>query len=63
MSALHEETVRMLDYFWNHKGDLERWCGWDEFKAAHPHHPIVHAWEHHKASEEMLGLLIKGMGS
>lgn len=24
--------MRMLGYFWDNKGDITRWSGWEEFK-------------------------------
>ena len=60
MNAIEYDDWNMLNYFWKEKGNLERWCGWDEFKAANPRHPVVEAWERHKAAEAMLDVVVKG---
>ena len=60
MTTITEDEWNMLDYFWQEKGYLERWCGWAGFVAGHPAHPIVEAWLRRNAAEETLTLLIKG---
>lgn len=27
-----EEAVSMVKYFWNHKGDITRWVGWQKWE-------------------------------
>lgn len=46
----------MLAYFWDEKGDLERYTGWDELQtelqAKYPE--IVKAWQDYKTSRRTL---------
>lgn len=60
MTPITEDEWNMIDYFWQEKGDVERWCGWDAFVASHPNHPIVEAWARRKSAEETVTLLIRG---
>lgn len=56
-----DEDARMLDYFWNEKGDLERWSNWharrEAIRESHPE--IIKAWEDYKVARRMLSVVIK----
>ena len=28
-----EDGLRMIRYFWKEKGDIKRWCSWEDFKV------------------------------
>lgn len=36
MSKISEGDAAMLIYFHHDKGDITRWCDWDEFAKKHP---------------------------
>jgi hypothetical protein len=52
-----EEDERMVDYFWNQKGDLDRWT---EFQERRPHLPasLVRAWDDYKHAEAVLDAIV-----
>jgi len=60
MKPLTEDEWNMLDYFWQEKGDLTRWCGWEKFVAENPTHPIVEAWARRVSAEETVTLILRG---
>lgn len=41
LKPLDEEEIQQIQYFHEYKGDVTRWCGWDEaiprIKQYHPH--------------------------
>ena len=49
--------VAMLKYFWQDKGNLERWVGWEETKAKYPE--VVKAWDDYKISMKILDCVIE----
>ena len=59
-AEVSEDDWNMLDYFWNDKGDLTRWCDWERFKSEHPRHPVVATWERYQAEKEALTLMVRG---
>ncbi len=60
---LTEEDVNMLAYFWNEKGDLERWCHWEDRKEIMEMHcpEILKAWHEYKLSRRVLTKLINNL--
>lgn len=57
---ISDDDWNMLDYFWNEKGDVTRWCGWEGFAAAYPGHPIVEAVARYESSKQAITLMIRG---
>lgn len=59
MDEEKEDFIRDVCYFWDQKGDLERFSGWSEEKAQKycPH--ILKAWKEYKQAEDLLNILIK----
>jgi hypothetical protein len=52
----------VLVYFWEEKGDLERFTGWEELQPAlHLHHPeILKAWNDYKTAKRLLSAVLRG---
>jgi len=59
LSEQQQETNRLLKYFWEEKGDLERWVEWD----TNPHIPpeVRKVWQDYKTAERILSLVINGL--
>jgi len=55
-----EDEWNMIDYFYNDKGDVTRWCDWEKFKAANPTHPIVEGVARAESAHEAVKLMIRG---
>ena len=56
-----EDDWNMLDYFWNDKGDLTRWCDWEEFTKKPEAAPVVKAWNDYQTAQEMMEIVIQGI--
>jgi hypothetical protein len=58
---MDENEVRMLRYFWEEKGDLERYSGWVEMQPwLREHHPeIIKAWDDYKMAGRILTAVIR----
>jgi hypothetical protein len=54
-----EEQARMLQYFWEEKGNIERWVGFDKAIAsgAFPH--VRDAWEDYLRARENMTAAVK----
>ena len=51
----------MMDYFWDAKGDLERYTGWNEILVEREFPALAHAWKNFKASKALMDAVIKGL--
>jgi len=56
LDTLCDEDITMIKYFWKEKGDLERWCGWDQVKSQCPE--VVRAWEQYQDAVKHLDYTI-----
>jgi hypothetical protein len=52
--------VEMIKYFWQDKGDLERFTGWEEIKPKYPE--VAKAWDDYKISMKILDCVVKCLG-
>jgi len=54
------EDLRMIQYFWQEKGDLRRYCGWEEIQedlqAQFP--AIYDAWQRYRTAVETLNIVV-----
>lgn len=61
--SILETDWTQLCYFWQLKGDLERWCGWDECKErlveSLEGRMILRAWDEKQMAERALTLLLE----
>lgn len=58
-----EEEKRMLQYFWEAKGDLERYCKFEEIKPKlQKEYPeVIKAWNDYKVSERILTAVLESI--
>jgi hypothetical protein len=61
--GLTRENVYALRWAHSDYGDLTRWCGWDRFAAANPHHPLVSTQRRLKAAETLLEIVLDATDS
>jgi hypothetical protein len=58
---LTEEDYRMVMYFYLEKGDVTRWCSWEDkqdlFKEKHPE--LLHAFKQVEIAEKTLNAVIE----
>jgi hypothetical protein len=55
-----DETFKtMVLYFWEEKGDVERYCFWSEERCAKVWPAFFHAWKQYKAAECVLAAVAK----
>lgn len=61
MPLLTEEDKSDIVYFWQEKGDLTRWCGWERAKpaVAQEYPEIIKAWEDYRAAVRTLNIVVK----
>ena len=57
-----EGHVLSLKYFWEEKGDMERYCYFEEIKSLiEEHYPeILKAWYDYKLSKKILNNIVNG---
>lgn len=60
--STREDQISMLTYFWQEKGDLERWVGFDREKLGREFPAVLKAWDDYKASEAVLSAVIRDLG-
>jgi len=60
---ISEEDSRMIQYFWEEKGDIERWTSWkDKLPSILEEAPeLVVAWNNYKIATRTLTTIIKGL--
>lgn len=58
-----EETARLLAYFWESKGDIEGWSGFDRETVAREFPAVLKAWDDYKTSRLVLDAVIRDMKS
>lgn len=62
---LTESDINDIQYFWQEKGDLERWVGWNDPEtqqriiAACPE--LVKLWNDYKTAERLLNLIVENI--
>lgn len=53
-----DEVASMISYFWQEKGDLERWAGFDRDYLAREFPAVLKAWDDYKASRAALDAVV-----
>lgn len=63
MKKLTEEQLNDLKYFWEFKGDLERYSSFEELKPIiqQDYPEIIKAWNDYKASIAILNLVMENV--
>lgn len=56
-----EEAVNLLAYFWEEKGDMERWCDFNRDYLAKEFPAVLKAWDDYKASRLVLDAVVRDM--
>jgi len=58
-----DEHLAMLKYFWNEKGDIERYCDFEEIiPLLQIHHPeLLKVWYDYKANIKLLDIVINNL--
>lgn len=51
--------INLIQYFWEEKGDLERWVHWHNLKHEYPE--VERAWDEYKRAKRLLDLEIKAL--
>lgn len=54
-----ESAASMLEYFWQEKGDIERWVGFDRDMLAAEFPAVLKAWDDYKASRAVLDAVVR----
>ena len=62
-NELTEEDISMLKYFWEEKGDIERYTAFKELKPIiQEHHPeLLKAWSDYKASIKIMDAVVNSL--
>lgn len=58
-----DEAASMISYFWQEKGDLERWTGFNRDYLAREFPAVLKAWEDYKASRAVLDAVVRDAAS
>lgn len=63
MEKLTEDQIQDLRYFWQEKGDLERFCDFEELKPQiqNEYPELLKAWYDYKASIQILNLVVESL--
>ena len=56
-----EDAINMLAYFWEEKGDLERWTDFDREHLARDFPAVLKAWDDYKTSRLVLDAVVRDM--
>lgn len=56
-----EDAVNMLAYFWEEKGNLERWADFDRGYLAQEFPAVLKAWDDYKSSRLVLDAVVRDM--
>ena len=54
-----EDVVKMIAYFWQEKGDMERWCDFDRDYLAREFPAVLKAWDDYKISRLVLDAVVR----
>lgn len=54
-----EDAQSSIQYFWEEKGDLERWAGYDREYLAREFPAVLKAWDDYKASRAVLNAVVR----
>lgn len=55
-----EETLDTLRYFWEAKGDIERWTGFDRDELAKTFPEVLKAWDDYTTAQRLLTAVLRG---
>ncbi len=55
-----DEDIRMLQYFWEEKEDIERYCDFEDIKEdlAENYPEILKCWNDYKITKKLLGIVL-----
>lgn len=56
-----EEMLNMITYFWQEKGNLERWTGFDREKIAAEFPEVLKAWDDYKTAGKVMDAVVRGL--
>lgn len=56
-----EDMRNMLDYFWNEKGDIERWSSFNRDELMKEYPEVIICWDNYKNAEKILSAVIRGL--
>lgn len=59
MSDDAETFKNMVVYFWQERGDVERYCYWSEARCAEVWPEFLFVWKQYKSAEGVLDTLVK----
>jgi len=48
--STREDDISAITYFWQERGDLERWCGFDRERMKQEFPAVLMAWDNYQAS-------------
>jgi len=55
------DAENLIAYFWEEKGDLERWCDFDREYMAKEFPAVLKAWDNYKANLLVLDAVVRDM--
>ena len=58
-----EEMLDMLRYFWEEKGDIERYSGFDREAIAKAYPEVLKAWDDYNTARRMLNAVLRGVSA
>lgn len=58
-----EKTLDMLRYFWEEKGDIERWTGFDRAAIAKEYPEVLKAWDDYNTARRLLTAVLRGVSA
>lgn len=56
-----QDAISMLPYFWESKGDIERWCDFDREYLRREFPAVLKAWDDYKASRAVLDAVMRDL--
>lgn len=61
MTVERQDAISMLTYFWQEKGDIERWCDFDREHLRAEFPAVLRAWEDYKAGRAVLDAVMRDL--
>ncbi len=58
-----DDYANMLQYFWQEKGDPERFTGWDEALVEKEFPAVAAAWRQYKSARAVMSAVIRSLRS
>lgn len=58
-----EEMLSMLTYFWQEKGDIERWSSFDREKVAAEFPELLKAWDDYVTAHKVMNAVVSGLSA